>query len=138
MPHSIVGNQPTLRPVLADSKNAVGLAKPNSAAACSGFATPPVALRRKLEAVGSSYNLILEDVRKKLAIRYLLDTLLTTEAIPINIATALQPIPVTHSSAGPVRTRASDRKTAKSTGPCRRRSPYPEHGSVPSLTPTQK
>ncbi|WP_296254282.1 MULTISPECIES: AraC family transcriptional regulator [unclassified Pseudomonas] len=41
----------------------------------------PRTLRRKLEAVGSSYNLILEDVRKKLAIRYLLDTPLTTEAI---------------------------------------------------------
>lgn len=41
----------------------------------------PRTLRRKLETVGSSYNLILEDVRKKLAIRYLLDTPLTTEAI---------------------------------------------------------
>lgn len=41
----------------------------------------PRTLRRKLEVVGSSYNLILEDVRKKLAIRYLLDTPLTTEAI---------------------------------------------------------
>jgi AraC-like DNA-binding protein len=41
----------------------------------------PRTLRRKLEAVGSSYNLILEDVRKKLAIHYLLDTPLTTEAI---------------------------------------------------------
>lgn len=41
----------------------------------------PRTLRRKLEAVGSSYNMILEDVRKKLAIRYLLDTPLTTEAI---------------------------------------------------------
>lgn len=41
----------------------------------------PRTLRRKLEAVGSSYNLILEDVRKKLAIRYLLDTPLSTEAI---------------------------------------------------------
>lgn len=41
----------------------------------------PRTLRRKLEAIGSSYNLILEEVRKKLAIRYLLDTPLTTEAI---------------------------------------------------------
>ena len=41
----------------------------------------PRTLRRKLEAIGSSYNQILEDVRKKLAIRYLLDTPLTTEAI---------------------------------------------------------
>lgn len=41
----------------------------------------PRTLRRKLEAVGNSYNLILEEVRKKLAIRYLLDTPLTTEAI---------------------------------------------------------
>ena len=41
----------------------------------------PRTLRRKLETVGSSYNQILEDVRKKLAIRYLLDTPLTTEAI---------------------------------------------------------
>jgi AraC-like DNA-binding protein len=41
----------------------------------------PRTLRRKLEAIGTSYNQILEDVRKKLAIRYLLDTPLTTEAI---------------------------------------------------------
>jgi AraC-like DNA-binding protein len=41
----------------------------------------PRTLRRKLEATGNSYNQILEDVRKKLAIRYLLDTPLTTEAI---------------------------------------------------------
>lgn len=41
----------------------------------------PRTLRRKLETTDSSYNQILEDVRKKLAIRYLLDTPLTTEAI---------------------------------------------------------
>ncbi|WP_213878927.1 AraC family transcriptional regulator [Pseudomonas sp. dw_358] len=41
----------------------------------------PRTLRRKLEVTGNSYNQILEDVRKKLAIRYLLDTPLTTEAI---------------------------------------------------------
>lgn len=41
----------------------------------------PRTLRRKLETTQSSYNQILEDVRKKLAIRYLLDTPLTTEAI---------------------------------------------------------
>ncbi|MBA1203322.1 AraC family transcriptional regulator [Pseudomonas capeferrum] len=41
----------------------------------------PRTLRRKLETTDSSYNQILEEVRKKLAIRYLLDTPLTTEAI---------------------------------------------------------
>jgi AraC-like DNA-binding protein len=41
----------------------------------------PRTLRRKLEVTDSSYNQILEEVRKKLAIRYLLDTPLTTEAI---------------------------------------------------------
>jgi AraC-like DNA-binding protein len=41
----------------------------------------PRTLRRKLEATQNSYNQILEDVRKKLAIRYLLETPMTTEAI---------------------------------------------------------
>ncbi len=38
-------------------------------------------LRRRLESLGSSYNTILEDIRKTLAIRYLCDTAMTTEAI---------------------------------------------------------
>lgn len=41
----------------------------------------PRTLRRRLEAADTSYNQILEDVRRKLAIRYLLDTRMTTEAI---------------------------------------------------------
>ncbi|WP_447791956.1 AraC family transcriptional regulator ligand-binding domain-containing protein [Pseudomonas farris] len=41
----------------------------------------PRTLRRRLEAMDTSYNQILEELRKKLAIRYLLDTPMTTEAI---------------------------------------------------------
>lgn len=41
----------------------------------------PRTLRRKLEAIHTSYNQIVEEVRKKLAIRYILDTPMTTEAI---------------------------------------------------------
>lgn len=38
-------------------------------------------LRRKLEALNTSYNQILEEIRKDLAIRYLTDTQFTTESI---------------------------------------------------------
>jgi len=38
-------------------------------------------LRRRLDALGTSYNALLVEVRKKLAIRYLLNTPMTTEAI---------------------------------------------------------
>ncbi|WP_447791978.1 AraC family transcriptional regulator ligand-binding domain-containing protein [Pseudomonas farris] len=41
----------------------------------------PRTLRRRLDALGTSYNLLLVEVRKKLAIRYLLSTPMTTEAI---------------------------------------------------------
>lgn len=41
----------------------------------------PRTLRRRLDALGTSYNALLVEVRKKLAIRYLLNTHLTTEAI---------------------------------------------------------
>lgn len=43
--------------------------------------TSPRTLRRRLEANHTSYNRLLEEVRKKQAIRYLLDTTLSTEAI---------------------------------------------------------
>ncbi|AVD90052.1 HTH-type transcriptional regulator VirS [compost metagenome] len=41
----------------------------------------PRTLRRRLDALGTSYNSLLVEVRKKLAIRYLLNTPMTTEAI---------------------------------------------------------
>ena len=41
----------------------------------------PRTLRRRLDALGTSYNALLVEVRKKLAIRYLLNTPMTTEAI---------------------------------------------------------
>lgn len=41
----------------------------------------PRTLRRRLDALGTSYNGLLVEVRKKLAIRYLLNTPMTTEAI---------------------------------------------------------
>lgn len=41
----------------------------------------PRTLRRRLDALGTSYNSLLVEVRKKLAIRYLLSTPMTTEAI---------------------------------------------------------